>query len=165
MAFATKEELQQIHRDLMNHAGKLNRGDSIPIEVIERISGMVSYSESWTHVIRTFKRNMRKDRGIALWSLERGAYKLLTNQEQVHVCGLKRQKRMLRQSTNAVREVRAVDPDDLSEHDRLVRLATLNQLRLQRRFIISGLRQAHKTFRSQVNPVRPVRGMAVARCG
>jgi hypothetical protein len=152
--FETKDHLQEIHGKLMAFVATRTRGDILTNADIAAVSGLTVDGESWRYAIRHLQKRVLKEHGIALWSIEAGSYKLLTNREQVHHCSLKRQQRMFRQSTRAKREVESVDPLQLSDHDRQLRIAALNHLRSQRREINRGVRMVK---RSEVNPIRKIR--------
>lgn len=139
--FLTNEALDQLTNTIFAQTTELDRGDIIPLEMIEEASGFGRYTESWSHLIIKLKRKMLADRAIALWSVRTIGYKLCTKDEQLNMTAEKRQRKAIRQLSRSLREVGALEPGELSIHMQHVRSIRLRDMLATRRLLKRQLRQ------------------------
>lgn len=107
------------------------------------------------HVVRAARRRLLKQADIATRCKTDVGVKLLTNKEQVRVCAEDRQRRALKQTRMAIREVGAVDGATLSDHDRRFQQLQLTALRNERKLLLGSVRTLVKQ-RPETLPRRPL---------
>lgn len=145
--FKTKEKLQKAHTALVEVCSQYHRGESIPLSELEKASGIVRYCDSWTHAIKKLRNALLREHGIVLWSIERGSYKLLTDEEQAVLPAEKRMRRARRQCKRAINELNGVDDSKLSLIARKARNMRIDWLVSQRRQLTRGLNASNAATR------------------
>lgn len=156
--FESKEAISLAVKALNEQTADLKRGDVLKWEEIEEIAGIKRYTEYWSSMLKRFRRDVLKTRRIATWAEKTVGLRFLTQQEQVRLIAEKRQRKMFRQSSMAMREISAADPSQLSVADKRLRIAQLDNLKVSRRSFRRGLREAKLVRKTEVNPKRAVVG-------
>lgn len=116
------------------------RGHVVPWLLIEETTGLSRESSHWTAFNKRFRRDFLNETGVLVWPVAGEGLKLVTEQEQLGRCQDARRRRSLRQLTRAVTELRALPDDSLSEHERSVKQAKLDQSRTARRAVLYATR-------------------------
>lgn len=144
------------------HATK-SRGDTIPHEEIESVSGVMRHNRvEWGWLISRLRKRLLREHGWAFIQtpdLINVGYKLPTETEQVEECGRNRAKRSARQAHKGIREVGAVEPGNLPMHLQRARARRIHQLREARKSARRAARDvADKVLSPQeAMPKRPMR--------
>lgn len=139
--FEKKPELQKIHKDLAAYADTLNRGDTMPMSQIERISGVVRYGEHWNHIVKKLKAHLFSSRGIVIWPKFNGSYSLLTDQEQSNEYPRWQQKAARRRIRRTIRALDAVDDSKLNVHQRNAKNRQAEYLAYQSKQLYRGIHE------------------------
>lgn len=132
---------------IMRETAGYERGQTIPHELLESLSGIVRYTQGWNLLVKKLKRRFEADRGITLWSEPEVGYRLCTTQEQLHDCVLKRADRAMRQLRRGRNHMLSIPAEELSEHEQGVRG---NKLAAQAK-AEKELRRARKFVRAQAS--------------
>jgi hypothetical protein len=152
--FDTKEENAKAVDALYSASADLVRGDVLQWAVVESTTGLTRESHRLWHVVRRFRKRLRKERGIACRPITNVGLRLLTESEQVRRCSEDRHRKMFRQSTIAMREIEAVVGENLSLVDRRLRLFSMDRLREERKQIRSAVKQIATVRKSETMPLR-----------
>jgi len=110
---------------LKTHTNKMGRGDFLSHEDIERVIGEVRYEGHWPAVLDRFRRNLLRDRGIALHSEWGDGYWLATAQQQIVDQSLIRSRRVIGQERRNLKTLAAINAADLDEHQQNARAQML----------------------------------------
>lgn len=129
MPFERKRVLDDLAEEVFRSASGLERGDVLPLEDIERHSGFIRYTGSWSSIVKRLKRLFLRRRRIALWPEIGIGYRLTRIEEQLHDVPRKRERRARRQVAQAAREVGALPARELSAQEAQYRMMKLRQLR------------------------------------
>lgn len=151
--FQAKNEIRDAVQRLLDTTAPYGRGDVIPWGVIEHAAGN-RLSHPGCYIIKAWRKRLRKDRGIVCRTVRGVGVELLTKPDQVTRPGEDRRRRASRQLTTAIREIAAVDGEELPDHLRRVRTMQLDSLRNERRSVRRGARQVKR--KSETLPVRQV---------
>lgn len=155
--FETKEAINAAVTTLTEQTADLKRGDILKWEEIEETTGIKRYTEHWSSMVKRWRRDLLRTRGIACWPEVTVGLRLLTNEEQVTVIGRKRTRKMFRQSSMAMREISAADSSQLSLQLKRLKIATLDNAKIVRRQLRRTARELKGGIRkTDVNPKRTV---------
>lgn len=149
--FEAKDEIRETTNKLLALREKYKRGQVIPWNVIEAIAG--SRFDGGKYVIKKWREEMLRDYDQALRMVPGIGVELLTASEQVRWCPRYRRRKMFRQSTRAMKELKHVDDSKLSDHDRKMRQLQISQLKGERRVLRENSNILRK---SETNPRRKV---------
>lgn len=134
------------------------RGSTIRWETIEVAARMERYTQSWGTVVAKWRRRLLREREIATLAEVQVGIRLLTKEQTVHEIPALRQRRMRRQASRAIRELRSVDGDGLSVRDRLMLTVQTRHLEKERLQLSRSLRDCDpKAHVSDASPKRPVK--------
>lgn len=120
------------------------RGDVIPWQTIESISGFSRESPHWTQFNKRFRRDFRKETCIVVWPINGVGLKLLTHLEQLTVPLQKRQARALKQVRRGMKELAALPDAELTDHQRSVKHRKLDQAKTASRAVLYSARLGHQ---------------------
>lgn len=107
-----------------------DRGDVVTHEAIGAILGLGPHEGRWDHVVNRVRGRVQRERGIATWPEPTVGYRLLTVKEQVEDLPRWRLKRAARQARRAKRSIEALPDAGLSMHQRRVKEAQIEALKL-----------------------------------
>lgn len=142
MTFEKSEEVEKAVEKLMAAVADMDRGDVIKWRTIEKITGASKGVGIWQSIKRHLQRRLLKERGIAVWCLKTGGWKLLDKSEQIIIPGEKRRKRAFRQTSKAVKEIGAVAVSKLSVNESKLRALHLSRFKEDRRSLRVSMKQA-----------------------
>ena len=145
--FEHNEQLESLVTSILGRVAGLDRGDVIPLSLIESEAAVQRYTELWGQLIVKLKRRMLDERHICLWSIRNVGYKLCTRTEQINFTAIKRQQRAVRQLSRSVREVGAVPAAELALHLQQVRALRLRHMTAARRLLKRQLREQRNEIR------------------
>lgn len=149
--FDAKDEIRDKTNKLHAMAAKFKRGQVVPWESIESIAG--DRFEEGRYIVKKWSEEMLRDHNIAVRPVKGVGLELLTESEQVRWCPVMRRRKMFRQSSRAMKELKHVNEAGLSDHDRKMRVMQLAQLKGERRV----LRQNSNVLKKrETNPRRAV---------
>ena len=139
-------------------SAKAEPGDVIQWADLEKATGWKRHDSKFRSAVAKLRRDILKDRKIAVWH-ERGVgLKLLTPDETIHTQGPRRSRRASRQLTRGIREIESVDTESLPLPLRMLAHSQNNIFREQRR----NLKRSAKEVQSvrDGSPLRPIPGTA-----
>lgn len=159
MDLQTNEILRLKVDAIVAFAVNLKRGDTLHHFDIEHVTGEQRYQGLWQQIIVAMKKRILRERGIALRAEPEIGYKFLTKEEQLTRCPKDRRERMIRQSNKAIAELRGLDGEELTMHQRTMKARVEQGLIHERRAIKRGKRdQVQFIKESEVLPKRPITG-------
>lgn len=130
------------------------RGDIIPWSVIELAMNRArTETGGWT-IIKRLRERLLHDREICTLPEDTVGLRLLTDQEAASELPIMRQKKAYRQVSRCLREIRAVNRGNLSDHERLLLDFHRRSLREERLQIGRAERDAGKIGRTETLPIR-----------
>lgn len=103
----------------------MNRGDTITHREITQITGQSYKGPLWKQIIIKAKRRLRNDRGIVLINEHALGYRLATVQEQLTVVPQRRFRESRRRMRLAEKEAGCTPDEEMSDHQRKLKLAML----------------------------------------
>lgn len=131
------------------------RGDVANWGVIESAIGG-SREESWVRsLIRRWRNEVLRERGIAMRPIPGVGMRFLHADEQVDICCVDRRRRMSRQAMRAIREVASSDSAQLDDHHKVRQLLQVRALRDERskiNFSIRGIVGKVESVRRGISP-------------
>jgi len=139
----TKPHLTMIKNQLWDFSESYQKGSTILLADIERVTGITRYSGSWLHIVKNWKERMSRDRQITVFARggsSSGRYELLTDQQVLTDYAVFQQKCSRRRIRRTLKRVRRVDDSRLTDHQRLIRAMLLNKLAAESRQITAGLK-------------------------
>lgn len=152
--FDAKDEIGQMVESVWAIVSELKRGDVLSWSVMEQATGIDRQHCSWGTVKKKIRKRMMAERSIAVRAVTDLGWKLLTHSEQVRVCAKDRQRRAWRQVRRGIQEVSGASPDELTMHDRQLRLMNLERMKSERRQLGSSLHAMGKVLKTETLPMR-----------
>lgn len=117
--FEENAEVKAAAARVFHAAANYERGQMIPYDVMERAAGFPrSERDLWAPMADRFKRQMLRERCIALRCEPNQGYELLTEHDQVTWLPAHRKRKIARQLEKLHAEVSAVRPDCVDADDR-----------------------------------------------
>jgi hypothetical protein len=155
--FEATPEIDKQVADLYKAAKPLQRGDILPHDTIEAVLKVKPHEGRWDHVVNRVRRRIEARRGVATWPVPTVGYKLLTVKEQMEFLPKKRLLKASRQERRARRSVEALDDKHLTPHQRRLKLAQLDHLKVAGRSVRSRIRAMAALGRKTETHPRPER--------
>lgn len=131
-----------------------NRGSVLRWEQIEEAANCERYTGSWQSIVRKVRRRLRTERMQATWPENGVGLRLLTHKETAIEIPRLRQKKMFRQSTRQLQEMKTVDVSKLSMGERKLLASQLDRLISERRSLRSAQKEILSTY--ETLPRRPL---------
>lgn len=119
----------------------LKRGDILLWADIEKVVGESRAENRAKYIIKTFRSRVLNEMNIFLKSVVNVGLKACSPEEQVEHGGVVRQRKAMRQARRGLKEVRAVEPGDLSLHQQRIRASSIDQLKLTQRMARRGAKE------------------------
>lgn len=139
--FDEKPEILAAVETLSRLAEPMERGQVLTWDAMQKATGWDRSLPHFKTAFGRFRKDLLRQRSIALRPINGVGFKLLTHQEQVRRCAEDRHRKMFRQSQKAIREVEAVDGAILSDHDRRLQVLQLGRLVDERRTIRRSIKE------------------------
>lgn len=115
MKLERKTELDDMARDIYRATETLQRGDTIPNDLILKVVGGKPHQGSWGSVVERLKRLYEQRREITLWPVHGVGLRLMTVDDQIGLQTQKRQQRAGRQLRKAAASVEALVGTQLTD--------------------------------------------------
>lgn len=152
--FKAKDEITTAVETLWTTFASRDRGETIPWEEIEPISGSRRECPGKTIILKWIKR-MRRERSIVAWAVPGVGVRLLTHKQAAVWVPQVRQRRARRQHNKALGELGTVNVTALSDHERRVLSQQTHNLRYQRLMIGRSYRALEKATKgTETTPLR-----------
>lgn len=113
-----KEQLWKVLEDC-------GRGDLVTYRVITETIKIGRNEQGWATVVNSVRKRVLNERGIAMRPEPGVGLRLLTNTQQVVVCGEDRTKRIRTQARNGFNEIQRAESKNLSDHERKLQAFSL----------------------------------------
>lgn len=143
LTFETKEHINKLVDAVYALTESLERGMILPNADIQGVLGVPPHVHPWNHVLRRVERRLLRERGIAFWPNHRDGKKLCTHAEQLLVL-TERLRRANRQTRKGLAANRALEPSQLSPHQRRLQAFYADKARDARRATTSAIRAMNK---------------------
>jgi hypothetical protein len=139
--FKAKDVISEAVKRTLALLATCKRGDVVPWERIEAVSGFRRGSQHWPAFNRRMRRDFLRQTGILLFHFPpNDGLKVCTTDEQLNAAPQSRQKRALRQFTRSAVEVAATPDKELTDHQRVGKSVKLEQLRRGRKDVLRTVR-------------------------
>ncbi len=155
MIIEAKDEVTEAVEALMQLAAQYERGQCIPWEDIEAITG-IRDNDRAKYVIGKWRRKLENEREIVTLPAVLVGVRLLTHKETATEIPAIRQRRAYRQIRKAIKQTSLVDVSRLSDHERRLLVSQRNNMANQRRELFRSRKQLATSTATEGNPRRRV---------
>lgn len=153
--FDKKEEVTKAVEACWSLAAKYDRGQVIPWNEIERITGS-RFDSRARHVIKRLRADLKREREIVSWVEPNVGVRLLTHVEVATLVPERRQRRAYRQVRRALGETALVNVGQLTIHQRKMLASQRSNMVLQRRDLFRSQKQLATGRATETNPRRRI---------
>lgn len=134
-------EIKETTDELMNLAGRFDRGQIIPWHDVEAIAGDRRDNRG-KHIITKWRKRLEQEREIVTLAADGVGVRLLTHRETATEIPRIRQRKAYRQIRRGLKQTQTIDPSQLSDHERRLLVAQQHNMADARRDLFRSQRQA-----------------------
>lgn len=136
------------------------RGQFIAWDKIEAAAGFSRNDVQCRYIVSKFFKRYLRERGIAFRPEPGVGYRMLTESEQVRVCGRDRNRKAFRQLGTAIKEIEGGDVEKLSMADRRLRFYLGDKMRKDRTELGRSVREVDVVHKTETVPRRTIQPAA-----